>query len=213
MKTIIITGAHESMWPVHNVSVVGKRAWAARWGYDFLDVRQWQLSAQGDPRFAIFWERHLLCHDMLFFAFDRAIWLDADSLITNPSISAEAIIGDSKAAFLASYDYNPHMSFQTGNFVYQDLDDESSATLRLTIDKLFRENPHGEDQHHMRRILSERMPGHEGIQILPGEVLNAVPVEFHREARAPWKPEHFLAHLAGVRDDKRIEWMKAHAQQ
>lgn len=213
MKTVVMTGADSRMAAIHEITVPGKRSWAARHGYEFLEITDWE------PEPVIVWQKMQRIYDEAkrrFSERQQILWLDADALITNPALSmADLLPDDERTVLFASRDWDecppedePHY-FNTGNMVVRwgfGFDDLFDAMFERGARDYWTE--WGYEQSTLQDITRYDDLG-ALIRVLPGQALNAVPRELHARTRNPWQQSNFLAHLTGVSNAERLAFLQS----
>lgn len=208
MKTLVITGSTSAMREIHAVTVRGKQDWAALHGYDFLDVRQWHDES------AVVWQKMALLERNMS-QYELVVWLDADTVVTNPAWKAEDFVQGQRSVVYASGDWGPCPEedrwywFNTGNMVVRWLGADSirffEAMWQRGRDKWW--NIWGFEQSTLQEM--KRDPAFANlICTLPGKMLNAVPRSVQEHTHNPWDDKDFVAHITGITNAHRLEVVK-----
>lgn len=187
-RSILLTAYDETMAPIGNLTAPLMLAYANRHGMDFLCCRQFTKGR------APYWEKV----DLVLRAlqnYDRAIWLDADQMVTNPEVEIQW-----PHAFAASLDWGTdaetdrHFSAcgfavtQNGRELFEWLRQHQAAYY----DRDFPEQTAmRESQFHQVSTRARR-------------VFNAVPIELCPTAPEPWQPGDFACHLTHVEVPLRV---------
>jgi galactosyl transferase GMA12/MNN10 family len=189
------TRAYRIHWRNCESWTPGKRAWAVRHGYDFHCERTFPKDVHPS------WHKLSLIIDALL-RYERVVWLDADSIITNPLISADQL-HSAEDGFTASEDWSPHDTspcFSAGNIVATKA--ALPALLQAqTLTHWSNRNPWDQG------ALRELQASYTFVAFAPCRTLNAVPFDAQPQAKqeAYWQPGDFLAHLTGISNDRRLE--------
>lgn len=214
MRTLVLTGGSGDLTPVLDATLPLKQTWASFWGYDLKVIREWNPVERYGGHIGF------LRVNAVFEAikeYDRVAWIDGDSVVTNPGISAGYFFRFTDAPFCASYDWaQDARTFSTGNFLLR-----KSPLLQELIQKFeetapdFLSHPEAEQAtlNHIRDSGNGRL-----FNILPTRYLNAVPEAVYdyrrnetRPITHPWRPGDFLAHLTTAANPDRLkiirEWL------
>jgi len=226
MKSLIITGATEDMFPVLDLTLESKQKYASKHNYDLLVKRSWngvakfhftqyedQLLGYHKPLLGILgFLRVLICFEQLK-DYDVVMWLDGDSVVTNSDITIEEIINDDNACFFASYDWAVGVrSFSTGNFAIkrhsktQEVYEQFLETSKSVIGNIMQE------QRTLNLIFSVHSNLSSCLKIVPRKFLNSVPKTQEQmntwkgrpTIEEPWNSECFIAHLTGLTQEERL---------
>lgn len=221
MKTLIITAYDNNMQLVGDATLESKQEYAKKHGFDF---KHYNSNSDFIP------EEHPSFTKLKFIlnhvdSYDFIVWLDADAIITNPSIN---IVDDVLSKSANSY------TDVDDPFLFVSLDWSSSdhysntlnkwsagnMVLKCTEDlKLFFNEAYGLkayartplwDQSAMKKVLSSNPIYQNKIVVLDKHVLNAVPVMFQADHtnESTWCHDHFLAHLTGAPSNTlRLAWL------
>jgi len=195
----LVTGATKFFRPVLEATLPSKIAYCDRHGYD-LHV----INFAPDPLlgFARMERTFDISH-----GYDATLWIDGDSVITNPDIKVEDIAGDTP--FTASLDWWTSAGyFSTGNFIIRP--DYAYLEMEYYDEKEFFLGHECQEQHVMNEM-QKKWP--DLFTIRPQEILNAVPQRVREDVSwngrdpiiRPWQPGDFLAHLTGCGNDTRLK--------
>jgi len=210
MRTLVLTGCSPAMAEVHALTVESKRAWSARHGYDFHEIRRWDAAP------AIVWQKMEWIQRMLAH-YDEVVWLDADAIVTNAVHSTTNLVETGRndgAVIYASKDWGPCDAgaewfwFNTGNMIVRVAPDWEllfEAMFRLGRERWW--NTWGFEQSTLQ-ALKRVAPWSRMIEVLPRAVLNAVPRSVQQGPDNAWHPVCFLAHITGVPNERRVEILK-----
>ena len=202
-KTLIVTGCHKSYKTIYDLTIKSKRDWTDKWGYELLE-------SKFEDGLHLGWTRLHLAIDMRATdRWDRVIWLDADTIITNPRLPAPST--DHTAHISVSRDWHdndpddpdPKIPVSCGNFIVNRVD----SHLQFVLEKEKRKAKH--EQEVIRLLVNNPVPYVE-IQVLPWYDLNPVPLELRpNHNRSIWNPNHLLAHCTADCMDDRIKFIKS----
>jgi len=197
VKTLILTGASESMADVSAASLPSKQKYCEIKNYD-LKV----ITLEGRLEF----ERPLQAFKEVK-NYDVCMWVDADAVITNTNYNIEDFLYPNKP-FSASLDWTDVQTISMGNFVIKNTNKTEELFNKYSS---FCENS-THDQDAMNCVLNSDP---ELINVLPRKYLNAVPsivkeyrVHEYRDIVDPWDESCFLAHLTTVSNECRIRIIK-----
>ena len=207
-ETLVLTGANETMREIHEITAPGKRDWAKKWGYDFVEITDWMRPEISPP---VWQEMNFIAG--LLHRYQRVVWLDADAMITNLEISAEMATANERAVHFVSRDWHtttPELApayFNTGNMVLV----RRPGWMEL-LGEMFRIGRErwwdrfGYEQSSLQEIKLGGGPLSDLICVLPGCMLNAVPrlVQADVSKENEWEPWCFLAHVTGVSNAERL---------
>lgn len=221
MRSLIVTGATENMFPVLDLTLESKQKYARRHGYDFLVKRCWKgvakyhLAQYEETMFRhiLGFLRVLVCFEQLK-DYDAVMWLDGDSVVTNSDITMEEITGHSDSCFYVSMDWAVGVqTFSTGNFIVkrhaktQELYEQFLETSKKIIGNEMQE------QITLNIIHSSYPHLRDCFQIVHRKYLQSVPQVQEKTAtwrgrpaiQEPWNPDCFIAHLTGITQQERIQ--------
>lgn len=199
MNLLVLTGYDEAMAPVGDLTNPSKEAYARQHGYSFLCNRAYTPDTHPS------WQKIRLLQDLLP-AFDAILWLDADTLVTNPTIGAEHFAGRTGEVIVSrdwstSTDEDAPHHFSLGNFFITNCQESFRILHLMARKKQWANQPLWEQQ-----ALQELHREHEDIRplvhVLGRRALNSVP---YRDAPEPWQPGDFLCHFTGIANVIRIQ--------
>jgi len=197
MKVAVVTGSTAEFRPVLDVTMPSKREYAAKHGYDLIEITFSTVHHLGFARLERAFD---VSH-----GYDITLWIDGDSVITNQDVRVEDMAGDTP--FTASLDWSPESpegDISTGNFIIRP--DYSFLEMVYYDEKeAFFDHPCQEQQ--TMNEVKKKWPSL--FTVHPQNVLNSVPVqcECWSEAKPiviPWQPGDFLAHLTATTNERRI---------
>jgi hypothetical protein len=198
-RPIILTGYTHHIRGIAEFCLPSKQAWAERHGCELIVLRDDEFpQEQGHPSFQkIRWIRdYLVVHDR------PVIWLDADSLVTNPEVKpAELLPRYGCGVMTASRDYNdagrpPHKAWSAGNTAWR----PELAAIRW-IEAAMQDEPSRWGGLWDQDALQKTQPGHI-VDIREPRAMNAVHPAFG--GAAAWQPGDFLLHFTGIPQDHRL---------
>lgn len=208
MKTLIVTGSDENMYPVLNLTLKSKLEYTNKHNYDFLVVKNWTNITKQNVKNGIGFLRVALCFEHLQ-NYDVVVWLDGDSVVTNTDIKIEDIISE-EGAFYASYDWEVGVKvFSTGNFILKKHDKTQVLYETFLQTSCF----FPEEQQTLRHIYGSDPTLHSVMKIVPRKYLGSVPKiqeklqtwQGRNSIEEPWTSESFIAHLTGITNQERID--------
>jgi hypothetical protein len=136
------------------------------------------------------------------------MWIDGDSVITNPNLSIDHFMLDDEHTFYASYDWMWKNSFSAGNFIVK-----TTKHLRDFMSMFYQFVPQATTDQMALNMMYRNTQMGKTIKVLDHEFLGAVPREIQNCAvwknrppvMSPWKRGDFLAHMTGVTNKDRVE--------
>lgn len=198
MNLLVLTGYDAAMAAVGDLTNPSKEAYARRHGYSFLCNRAYEADTHPS------WQKIRLLQDLLP-CFDAILWLDADTLVTNPAIATEYLT-IRPGSIIVSHDWStctdedaPH-HFSLGNFLITNCQ-ESFRLLHLMARKKQWANQPLWEQQALQELHRENEEIRPLVHILARRALNSVP---YRDAPEPWQPGDFLCHFTGIANEIRI---------
>lgn len=216
-RTLILTGYTDMLKELNypydksseemaDLCLPSKQRYAKKHGYDLMSLRSFGIDKKyGFKETDIGYLRALRAFEMLEY-YDVVMWIDADSIITNPEIKIEDFLINDNRVFRASYDWMHLGTFSTGNFILQNTPTtEDFFQIYLTI------CPHTTtEQMALNMMMGTQMKDH--IRVMEHRYLNGAPEDLMRmpewETRQkvifPWDKTYFLAHLTGLSNTSRI---------
>jgi hypothetical protein len=240
MNKVVVTGADQSMWNVLDLTLNSKLKYCKQHSYDliikrhFNEIEQCGFTKKNIGTSYIGFVRAWECFTLLQ-QYDVVMWLDGDSIITNPNITIDDMI-DSKHTFYSSYDWLCYEGgpagkngFSTGNFIIRRTEDVNDL-----FNKFYETS-----QYYLHNIMAEQITlniihQHNDIvncfKILEHKYLNSVPLCLTKTKTwlndpvrtgpnaqnliiNEWTKESFIAHLTGITNYEREEVLKTHFNQ
>jgi len=217
-RTLILTGYTDFTRPVDSIdntmeevfdlTLPSKIKYAKKHGYDFLAMRSFGSDKTNKYKDTdIGFLRVLRTFEMLDY-YDRVMWIDADSLITNLNYKIEDFLFSENYVFYASYDWLGTNSLSAGNFIIQ-TNEYTKDFLKYFYD--FSKN-FNEEQTTLNAMYFNPF-NKSYIKILEHKFLGSVPsIEDYTpqvwgkrpSPTCPWTPESFLVHLTGIGNTDRL---------
>ncbi len=201
MKILVLTGNDRGMDSIGALTAANHQAYALRHGYTF--ERFTDYPADCHPS----WHKLALLRERLP-KYDAILWLDADTVVTQPAMRIEEIIGDRKGLIVSKDWTNPAPEdaikhFSLGNFVFTnspgsfEILEKASARTEWTNRGLWEQQAIQEEYR-----ANESIRKH--VHILPRRTLNAVPATRDTTGPEPWEPGDFLCHLTYLPNEERV---------
>lgn len=193
---LVLTGYDDAMAEVGDMTALSKESYARRHGYSFLSNRRYTSCAHPS------WQKlHFV--KLLLPQYAAVLWLDADTLVTNPEIVADQLAAGHKGLTVSQdWGLNDGLSpFSMGNFLLTN-DARSYRLLDLVDKRAHWANTPLWEQSALQEEWRQNPELQSWVQILPPRALNSVPFP---TAHDPWQPGDFLAHFTGVENHVRIE--------
>jgi hypothetical protein len=222
-KVLIVTGCEtngDTEWQnVFDLSLKSKYNYANIHGYDLYIVKNFPIDPYGIfNKSEIGFLRTVLTleinkHSQANKQYDYIFWLDADTIITNPSYNIEYFVDGSTHqdnCYYASYDWGSNAKnfglFNNGNWIIKTGDSAHSLyTAFLEIAKNF------PNEQEALNFLHRTKEYNRFFSILEKHFLNSVPNYEHLvESRnnqtidTPWQIGHFLCHFSGLSNTQRL---------
>lgn len=208
----ILDPKHEDnpMEDLYNLTLPSKEKYARKHGYDFLSIRNFgcDTSNRLDGHLG---KLRVYRAFRLLNEYDVVMWIDADSLITNPECGIEHFGINDSHCFYASWDWPWKNSFSTGNFIIN-RNQHAETLFRIFYDV----SPHFPDeQRTLNAMCAQNTMGiRSQMNIMDHGFLGAIPsMEMYQNVGAwmdrqpppyPWKKGEFLVHVTGITNRGRI---------
>jgi hypothetical protein len=150
--------------------------------------------------------------------YDTIMWVDGDSIITNPEYKIEDFQIDENTTFYASWDWmhtSPYISanyvhyFSLGNFIIN-----KTKFLENFIKVFYDHAKFFPEEQFTINTLYHYTDLKNTIKILDHKFLGAVPIQIekiwndHKKLINPWDEQCFLAHFTGIPNKDRINIIK-----
>jgi len=207
---------------VANTTIPSKERYAKKHGYDFLSIRYFgtdhgnKLPIDGPVSFIRAYRAFRMLDE-----YDIVVWLDADSLITNPEIKIEDLAADNYS-FYASWAWSGGNLFSTGNFILKRTE---------TIDTLFQAFYENMDKFNDEQELFNTIYNQDFLslrktmKILDTCVFESLPdvdlyksvttppwewVIPHVYVQCPWKEGNFLVHITCSKNKIRMNLLQSY---
>lgn len=201
MKLLVLTGYDDAIACVGDVTTPSKAAYAAVRGYDFFCERHYTPDSHPS------WQKIRLLYDLLP-RYDAVLWLDADTLVTNPEIRVEDLIAGHSGLVVSrdwsgcsEEDYPKH--FSMGNFVFTN-SPESFKLLDLMECRTRWMNQPLWEQQAIQEVFLDTPSIRPYVKILDRRAMNSVP---WRGAESTWQPGDFVCHFTGIPNAQRLRDM------
>jgi hypothetical protein len=190
-KTLLLTGFDNNFKPIGNLTSPLLLSYASQHDIDFLCLRDYPKDIPAS------WYKVTGVLTGFAAGYDRVLWMDADILITNPTIMPPWTNG-----FHASCDWSPNdLLFNMGCFL-------ACRDTRYLFEELIKHRSKypGQpwEQACMRNLYRRNKETREIIHIHPRRMFNAVPIEVHGEVVDPWQPGDWVCHLTNLPIEQRI---------
>ena len=203
MKTLFLTGYDKAFAELGDITSRPMFRYSRRHGFDFFRMTS---GAKGEH--PSWWKITKIAKEG-FKNYERIIWMDADMVITNPSIVPPGIEG-----YHCSRDWGKDSlePWKLNNCCWASFPD-SLPLFKWLIDNRENWSQEFHEQNHMRaaaRMADMIQKGMDDFKITvhPPRVFNAVPIEIHESAVEPWQPGDWAAHLTMVDIDERVRLAK-----
>lgn len=196
MAILVLTGYDANMQELGDICLPSKKAYAERHGYDFECVRKYPTDVHPS------WHKLQLLRERIS-KYDAILWLDADTIVTEPVIECPMLgyILTASADWCSDTDGANEMP-SMGNFVLRNIDgvhlwlDSASSIGR------FRNRPMWE-QDAVHQCMREDAWFRAQVGVLSRRKMNSVHTTCTPHGKppgAPWKKGDFLIHLTGVKE-------------
>jgi len=196
MKTVVLTAWTPNMEIVVDMLSPTKIAYARKHGYEF---RGHILEEKPNEHPA--WGKLALLLEVLP-QFDRLLWIDADSFVTNPEIALDQI--PQIDGLTASRDWGIDSTLRDFSSAGMILTPKALPLIEAASRKKHWANCPLWDQNGLREAAREFK---NLLHILPRRTLNAVPQALHPFAIEPWQKGDFLCHLTCKSNEERKKFL------
>lgn len=214
--------ADSTMEEVFELTLPSKVRYAKKHGYDLLTLRSFgsgSLFGFKDTNLGLL--RMVRSLQMLNF-YDVVVWIDADTILTNDSMTVQDFGLNEDYVLYTSYDWPtwavPHHSISTGNFILKKNKNlEKFVRAFLEVGKRYTEG-WGEEQSTIN-WLYQHTDIRNIIKILDHKYLGGVPASLMKYRLAlhndrtpiysPWDRTHFLSHITGLPNKIRVEILRS----
>ena len=200
---------------VFDKTFVSKLNYVNRHDYDFLSLKNFGKDKSGKyGENQIGFLRILKVFNMIE-DYDYIMWLDADALITNPSMSVEDFQIDN-CVFYCSYDWPGKNSLNTGNFILKNTSHTKSFIEAFYNISKTHNLPEEQATINFMYLFTEFK---QIIKVLEHKYLNSAPSEFLVKKEIwknkpsipfPWKEGDFLVHATGLPNSERVRIFDDH---
>lgn len=209
MKTLLLTGYDDNLREIGDITSRIMADYATKHRIDFLRVRQYE--ADSHPS----WQKAEHVHRQLKSGYDRVIWMDADTLITNMDKGCPVSLTN---PIHCSKDWGTDAlepwHFNMGNFIaYKDRlgmwEKLWCSQFGVRGKKQWRNQPLWE-QSAIQEFHRENMDLQTFVRVHDRRTFNAVHSELAPSAPEPWQPGDWLCHLTGeeITNEKRMVVLK-----
>lgn len=193
-SSLLLTGYDEKFAPIGELTTPLMRAYAERHGMDFKCQREYP------DRYPAYWQKLVDVVAAFDAGYEQVLWLDADQMITTPSITRWTPFKGFTASRDWGFDATHNVHFSMCGFI-------ATPEARTLFEWCLANESsyaHGEfpDQKPMRELYSNAL---RLFRILPSFIFNSVPIEIHPTVKDPWRPGNFAAHLTMVPIERRVE--------
>lgn len=194
MRKILMSGYDEAVAPIGDLTSPLMESYAREIGCEFILHRKYPEDVHP------VWQKAIFILGALRKA-DRVLWLDADTIITNPDYRLPANL-------------SPGLHCSQDWRLDQGLRDFSLGNVFATKEAI-RVYEHALHQKHwadkplweqsaMREVQYNPEIAHL-IHVHPRTMFNAVPNEIAPDVAEPWRPGDWLCHLTGVSIDRKVQ--------
>ena len=201
MKILVLTGADAAMARVADLTSANHRAYATRHGYDFERVTEYPTDCHPS------WHKLALIKARLPH-YEGILWLDADSVITNPAIRVQSLARGPGLTVSRDWTHpNPEdevKHFSLGNFIFTNCPGSFEVLEKASLRTEWMNQPLWEQQA-IQEEYRANPDIRQHIHICPRRTLNAVPALPETTGPEPWEPGDFLCHLTFQPNEKRVE--------
>jgi hypothetical protein len=203
-QTLILTGCDNAMAEVADITEPSHKAYANRHGYAFQRMTQADYQPGSHPS----WQKLRFLNELLP-DYDQILWLDADTIITNPEISIDTITADRPGSLFVSTDWTYPMPedaikhFSLGNFIAKSTP-EMYGVIAAALKRTEWANRGLWEQQAIQEEYRANPDIRPHIRILPRRALNAVPATDATTGPEPWQPGDFLCHATFLPFEERI---------
>jgi len=197
MKILVLTGYDDQGASLGDACIGSQRAYSLRRGYDFEVVREYHPGSHPS------WQKIRLLKERVH-KYDTILWLDCDTVVTNPSIRIEDLVPPT--LFGASCDWCAPPGDDTktayiscGNFILRNTSDTNRwLDAVLSQERRFSNRPCWEQDAVLDRM---RNCTWFDAQVTRFQRRNLNPVSADvTGALDPWRPGDFICHLTGLGD-------------
>lgn len=207
MNILILTGCDAAMARVGDLTSSNHRAYALRHGYDFERVTEYEPGSHPS------WQKLRMVRERLP-SYDAILWLDADTVVTNPMLRVVDVVGPWNCprvqGLAVSKDWTHALPedeikhFSLGNFVFTQCSG-SFKVLEAALKRKEWENRPLWEQQAIQEEYRENPEIRKHVQILPRRKLNAVPATPNTTGPEPWQPGDFLCHMTYLPNEQRVK--------
>jgi len=209
MKILVLTGYDKAMESIGHLCAATHRAYAIRHGYGFEAVRDYEPGSHPS------WQKLRIITERLP-DYDAILWLDADTVITSPFITADTIV-DGKPGLHVSTDWTWPMPedeikhFSLGNFMVTN-HPETFELLRLASLRTEWANCGLWEQQAIQEEYRANEAIRDTVTIHPRRTFNSVPALPHTTGAEPWENGDFLCHMTYTDNAERVRLFPTYDQ-
>lgn len=199
---LVLTGNDSAMDLVGDLTAPNQEAYALRHGYDFERVREYEPGSHPS------WQKLRLLKERLS-DYRGILWLDADTLVTNP-LSVARMEG---RGFHVSTDWtwpapeDAIKHFSLGNF-YVDNCPGSFAVIEAALARWEWSNTPLWEQQAIQEEYRANEAIREHVHVYPRRTFNAVPATPNTTGPEPWEPGDWLCHFTYLPNEERARLMR-----
>lgn len=197
---ILLTGYTREIAELAEICLPSKQRWAERWGLQMRVLAHEDFMSFKDchPSFA----KLAFIHATLTDTLNPVFWMDADSIITNPTIAPWVFLEKSRN-LTVSADYvrpeldarDPKCQWSAGHMLWM-----PGSVSERWLDEAFRRDRYKWsglwDQDALQEVQREGRFGYPNI--MPTRFMNSVLPGLTGWDQADWQPGDFLVHLTGM---------------
>lgn len=216
MKTLILSAWTENISELAKITSATKEEYAALHGYEYLGhifssnlSPDCSSSLEASSARALpastehpSWRKLKLFLDLLP-TVDRLLWIDADSYVSNPTISLDQIPYINGLTASRDWSVNAGLEHFCGSAMI--LTPHALPLVEQAYLKTHWANFPFWDQSALREA---SLDFKNYLRVLPRRALNAVPQELRPWAAEPWEPHDFLCHLTCIKNEERFEFLR-----
>ena len=199
MRTLILSAWTENMEALAKITSATKLDYASLHGYEYLG-HVFSSDSTEHPS----WRKLRLFLDLLP-TVDRLLWIDADSFVSNPTITLDDIPYIEGLTASRDWSVNAGPNDFCGSAMI--LTPHALPLVERAYLKTHWKNFPFWDQSALREA---SLDFKNLLHVLPRRALNAVPQELRPWAAEPWEPRDFLCHMTCVNHEERFDFLRSH---
>lgn len=210
MRTLLLTGYDDNMKAVGDITSDVMRHYASKHSIDFLCIRQYAKDTHPSWQKAM----HVACQ--LSNGYQRVIWLDADTLITNSDTYLDSTRND-VPPIEVSQDWGTDATelhhFNMGNFIANvDANELWAFVWKRYLPKMKETwgNAPLWEQSALQELYKSMKEPETIFGVYPRRMFNSVHSELAPSAPEPWQEGDWLCHLTGeeITNEKRMKMLQ-----